>query len=184
MPEETKQRLLETFLSINPNGLLELREELWRRLFSCASWRRRCPCSEPRPEKEIRHSDRGIVNRGLPNGSSAILTEQGIQSSTSLIPGFWVALYFELARVNCATIFRLPDKGDGLFVAVDYSPLGEVIRGHLNRNTIPREYLDVVYPHLAGEPAGDLKAAIKGYPEGSVGENLLYRSLKPDYIFL
>jgi len=37
VPEETKHLLLETFLSINPNGLSELRKELIRRLFNCAA---------------------------------------------------------------------------------------------------------------------------------------------------
>jgi transposase InsO family protein len=37
VPEETKHLLLETFLSINPNGLSELRKELMRRLFNCAA---------------------------------------------------------------------------------------------------------------------------------------------------
>lgn len=37
IPHEAKQELLKTFLSINPNGLDETREELLRKLLACAS---------------------------------------------------------------------------------------------------------------------------------------------------
>src|SRR5512137_981455 len=70
------------------------------------------------------------------------------------------------------------------FRAEDDPRPGEVVRRQVDRHLVPRQYLDVVHPHLAGDVPQHDVAVFQLDPERSVGQRLQDLALHLYRVFL
>ena len=64
-----------------------------------------------------------------------------------------------------------------LLVAVDDPPPRQVVRRHLNRHLVARQYPDIVHPHLAGDSGHDLVVILQADAEHRVGQGFFNNTI-------